>query len=402
AGPPPKAPHASVSFPQDRLARKRQQAEQFIQSQKAKVNPNKPTSALQKRFWKNVSIQESEDGLQVMLDTRPVRTAGRQILNLPHHRRGLAMSIAMEWDQLVSAQQALKQHYIPLTSMTSRAMDIANEDKDGNSEARDSIVRMAMRYLGTDTLLCWAPERNIHDPYQKEGEKPLRDRQRDVAEPIIAFLKTHIFPGVDIEPILDESSIVPRSQPEMTRNAIRGWITGLPAFELAALERGVLATKSLLVAARLLVEWSQEYRHLHHEKPMGQRFGINEANEAATLEVMHQIENWGEVEDSHDVEREDMRRQLGSVVLLQQSLEVLFEKRGEVKKTGDWPMADADLLHPLADLGRGSILGGDEASERKERTGNERMKEYPPARAPRTIKNTFSRLTYYTQPVEAR
>ncbi|KAI6857305.1 hypothetical protein KC334_g22102, partial [Hortaea werneckii] len=141
----------------------------------------------------------------------------------------------MEWDQLVSAQQALKQHYIPLTSMTSRAMDIANEDKDGNSEARDSIVRMAMRYLGTDTLLCWAPERNIHDPYQKEGEKPLRDRQRDVAEPIIAFLKTHIFPGVDIEPILDESSIVPRSQPEMTRNVIRGWITGLPAFELAAL-----------------------------------------------------------------------------------------------------------------------------------------------------------------------
>ncbi|KAI6808616.1 hypothetical protein KC340_g13757 [Hortaea werneckii] len=316
AGPPPQAPHASVSFPQDRLARKRQQAEQFIQSQKAKVNPDKPTSALQKRFWKNVSIQESEDGLQVMLDARPVRTAGRQILNLPHHRRGLAMSIAMEWDQLVSAQQALKQHYIPLTSMTSRAMDIANEDKDGNSEARDSIVRMAMRYLGTDTLLCWAPERNIHDPYQKEGEKPLRDRQRDVAEPIIAFLKTHIFPGVDIEPILDESSIVPRSQPEMTRNVIRGWITGLPAFELAALERGVLATKSLLVAARLLVEWSQEYRHLHHEKPMGQRFGINEANEAATLEVMHQIENWGEVEDSHDVEREDMRRQLGSVVLL--------------------------------------------------------------------------------------
>ncbi|KAI6873386.1 hypothetical protein KC334_g18614, partial [Hortaea werneckii] len=120
----------------------------------------------------------------------------------------------------------------------------------------------------------------------------------------------------DIEPILDESSIVPRSQPEMTRNVIRGWITGLPAFELAALERGVLATKSLLVAARLLVEWSQEYRHVHHEKPIGQRFGINEANEAATLEVMHQIENWGEVEDSHDVEREDMRRQLGSVVLL--------------------------------------------------------------------------------------
>ena len=51
----------------------------------------------------------------------------------------------------------------------------------------------------------------------------------------------------------------------------------------------------------------------------------------------------------------------------------MFKKRGEAKKTGDWTMTDADRLHPLADLGRGSImLGGDEASEREERTGNER------------------------------
>lgn len=316
AGPPPQAPQASVSFAQDRVARKKQQVEQFRQAEKARVDPAKPTSALQKRFWKNVSVKDGDEGLQVLLDTRPVRTASRNILNLPHRKRALAMSIAVEWDQLVSAQQALKQHYIPLTSMVSRAVDLDNEDQNGASEQRDAIIRMAMRYLGTDTLLCWAPEKNIHDPYQKPGEKPLRERQREVAEPIIAYLKTHIFPGVDIEPILDEESIVPRSQPEMTRNVIRGWISGLPAFELAALERGVLATKSLLVAARLVVEWSQEFKHLHKDKAAGDRFGISEASNAAMLEVMHQIENWGEVEDTHDVDREDMKRQLGSVVLL--------------------------------------------------------------------------------------
>ncbi|TKA24474.1 hypothetical protein B0A50_06631 [Salinomyces thailandicus] len=298
------------------MARKRQQAEQFLQAQKAKVDPAKPTSALRKRFWKNVSVIEADEGLQVMLDTRPVRTAARQILSLPYGKRALATGIAVEWDQLVSAQQALKQHYIPLTSMTSRAVDLEIEDKNGHGSIRDGIVRMAMRYLGTDTLLCWAPEKNIHDPYHKEGAKPLRERQREVAEPIIAYLKTHIFPGVDIEPILDEESIMPRSQPEMTRNVIRGWISGLPAFELAALERGVLATKSLLVAARLLVEWSQEFKHLQQDTQGGDRFGIGEATEAAMLEVMHQIESWGEVEDTHDVDREDMKRQLGSVVLV--------------------------------------------------------------------------------------
>jgi len=251
-----------------------------------------------------------------MLDTRPVRTATRQILQLPHSKRALVTSIAIEWDQLVSAQQALKQHYIPMTSLVSRAVDLDTADKSADPAIRDSIVKMAMRYLSTDTLLCWAPEKSLHDP-EHDGRKPLRQRQREIAEPIIAFLKTHIFPGVSIEPILDESSIVPRSQPEMTREVIRGWVSGLSAFELAALERGVLATKSLLVAARLVVEWSQEFEALHRDRPSSSgRFGIDEAAEAAMLEVLHQIEQWGEVEDTHDVDREDMRRQLGSVVLL--------------------------------------------------------------------------------------
>ncbi|KXL41898.1 MAG: hypothetical protein FE78DRAFT_94277 [Acidomyces sp. 'richmondensis'] len=317
-GPPPQAPQAAVSYPQDRVARKRQQAELLTQRQQARVNPAKPSSALQKRFWRNVSVKDTKEGLQVLLDTRPVRTASKQVLVLPHTKRALATSIALEWDQLVSAQQALKQHYIPLTSLTSRAVDIDNADKNGDDSIRNSIVTMVMRYLGTDTLLCWAPGKSMFG-HEDTTRKPLRQRQREVAEPIIAYLKTYIFPGVDIRPVLSEDSIVPRPQPEMTCQVIRGWVSGLPAFELAALERGVLATKSLLVATRLLVEWSQEYGHLHTDRTAAAgegKFGIKEAAEAATLEVLHQTEQWGEVEDTHDVDRADIQRQLGSVVLL--------------------------------------------------------------------------------------
>ncbi|KAF2768555.1 F1-ATP synthase assembly protein, partial [Teratosphaeria nubilosa] len=314
-GPPPQAPQAAVSYAQDRVARKRQQAELLKKGREAKTNPAKPTSALQKRFWKNVSVKDAEDGLQVLLDTRPVRTASKHVLALPHGKRALATSIALEWDSLVSAQQALKQHYIPMTSLTSRALDIANAEKDGDTSIREGLVKMLMRYLSTDTLLCWAPEKSIHEPEQ-QGKVPLRQRQREIAEPIIAFLQAHIFPGVDIQPILDSASIVPKPQPEMTREVIRGWVTGLPAFELAALERAVLATKSLLIAARLLVEWSQEFRHLHGGGNSGENFGIDEAAKAASMEVLYQIEQWGEVEDTHDVNREDLRRQLGSAVLL--------------------------------------------------------------------------------------
>ena len=206
-------------------------------------------------------------------------------------------------------------------------MDIAGSDAQHGLDhsIRQNIVKMAMKYLGTDTLLCWAPEKNRYD-YERPDVKPLRQRQRETAEPIIAFLTTQIFPGIEIVPILGEDSIVPISQPEITRQVIQGWVSGLPAFELAALERGILATKSLLVASRLLVEWSSEFAHLRDRQTEsteddivqieGDRFDIEKAAEAANLEVLHQTEQWGEVEDTHDVDKEDVRRQLGSVILL--------------------------------------------------------------------------------------
>ncbi|PSK48615.1 Protein atp12, mitochondrial [Elsinoe australis] len=325
-GPPPQPPSVAVGQPEDTTARKQKQAELLRRGQALKVDPAKPTSALRKRFWKEVSVKEVEDGLQVLLDTRPVRTASKEILTLPHSKRGLATAIALEWDQLVSAQQALKQHYIPITSLTSRAVDIRVADSQGNTKVREEIVKMMMRYLSTDTLLCWEPGNSNNDRagmnsgYTGQGQAPtesLRARQAAVAEPIIAHLTSHVFPGAEIEPILDEDSIMPKSQPEMTQQIIKGWLHGLPPFELAALERGVLATKSLLIAVRLLVEWSQTFKHLQDEKTsQGSKFGIAQAAEASTVEVTWQTGMWGEVEDTHDVEKEDLARQLGSVVLL--------------------------------------------------------------------------------------
>jgi ATP synthase F1 complex assembly factor 2 len=284
--------------------------------QDIKPNTAKPGTALQKRFWKDVSVKELDDGsLQIMLDSRPVRTSTRQVLTLPRSKRALAAAIAIEWDQLTSAQQAMKQHYIPLTSLVSRAIDIEAADEQGNPQIREQIVKMATRYLATDTLLCWAPASNRHDPAESQTTRALRQRQQSVAEPIIAFLTTHIFPGVEIVPVLAEDSIMPIPQPEMTTQVISGWLAGLSAYDMAALERNILATKSLCVAIRLLVEWSQDWKHIPTAPGRG-TFGIEEAVEAATLEVSHQTAQWGEVEDTHDVDKEDLRRQIGSAIFL--------------------------------------------------------------------------------------
>ena len=94
----------------------------------------------------------------------------------------------------------------------------------------------------------------------------------------------------------------------------------LSPWDLAGLERATLAGKSLLVGVRLLVEWGEAFQSLRslQEEVEGRtaRFGLEEAAEACSVELRWQTGRWGEVEDSHDVEREDLRRQFGSVVLL--------------------------------------------------------------------------------------
>ena len=82
------------------------------------------------------------------------------------------------------------------------------------------------------------------------------------------------------------------------------------------LERAALAGKSLCVAARLVCEWS-EYLNLGGiPGEAAERFGIEEAAKVCSQELIWQTGRWGEVEDSHDVDKEDLRRQFGSVILV--------------------------------------------------------------------------------------
>ncbi|KAI9721730.1 MAG: hypothetical protein M1812_002065 [Candelaria pacifica] len=321
-GPPPKAPIPAATESEDRVARRRKQAALLQRGQDLRASQMKPGSAMKKRFWKDVHVREEAEGYQIHLDTRPLRTPTKALLQIPLSKPHLASALALEWDLLISAQQALRHHLIPLTSLVSRALDIQTLDascaSNTLSKPRQEIINMCMRYLDTDTLLCWAPERSSHDAAQLEQSgtrtESLREIQRRTAIPIIGYLTTQVWPGVEITPVLDSESIIPAAQPQVTKEVIKGWISGLPAFELAGLERAVLAGKSLLVGVRLLMEWSEAFAGANGK---GQkRFGIEEAAEAASLEVRWQTDMWGEVEDTHDVEKEDLKRQLGSVILL--------------------------------------------------------------------------------------
>ncbi|KAI1755660.1 hypothetical protein F4782DRAFT_486330 [Xylaria castorea] len=350
-GPPPQPPRPAVDSAGARFERRKKYAEVLERAQEARASDRsglttttgdiKNTQSavasplVRRRFWKHVHVREVDGALEVHLDTRPLRRpSNKEIVRLPPTKPLLAGALALEWDLLVSPQQATKHHLIPLTSLVCRALDIADDDAgrdvgagtrgEGEEESatneslRTGIARMLMRYLDTDSLLCWAPPpRRGHDAPDAGGNE-LRELQKQAAEEVVTYLSTYVWPGVEIEPVLDGESIMPRGQKPETRQIIEGWIMGLGPWELAGLERAVLAGKGLLGAVRLLVEWSDGFVGVRGLSGKGEKraFGVDEAAKMASIEVDWQIGNWGEVEDSHDVAKEDLRRQLGSVVLL--------------------------------------------------------------------------------------
>lgn len=272
----------------------------------------------QRKKGESADFIYSVGALHVLLDTRPLRhPQTKEIIRLPTSKPDLASALAIEWDQLTSAQDATRQHLIPLTGLVCRALDIAADDAASgaeNSKIRAAIAETVLRYLDTDSILCWAPPAGEHDIRNEAGES-LRDVQKRIAEDIVSFLTTYAWPGVQIEPVLDGHSIFPRQQSEGTREVVQGWVMGLDPWEIAGLERAALAGKSLVAAARFVSEWSEGPVGLG-QLNSGSRFGVEEAAEATSLEVEWQTTHWGLVEDTHDVNREDVRRQLGSVALL--------------------------------------------------------------------------------------
>lgn len=250
-------------------------------------------------------------------------------LPIPASKSHVAAAIAVEWDLLASAQDALRSHLIPITSLASRAHSISVEDADRITSIRDEIVANLIRYLDTDTLLCWSPSQSSAaltslsstaglDDSHGPGDT-LRNLQISTATPILEYLSTRLWPGVQLHPTFSSpESIMPTPQLENTVAVIKGWMTGLSAWNLAGLERAVLAGKSICIAARLIGEWGEDAvmePSIGCSKTSQKRFGVEEAAEASSLEVRWQTGQWGEVEDSHDVEKEDLQRQFGMVVL---------------------------------------------------------------------------------------
>lgn len=92
------------------------------------------------------------------------------------------------------------------------------------------------------------------------------------------------------------SGILSITQSQRTIDFFNKLLQDCDSIQLAAFEKTIMMTKSMIIPFALFKK----------------KINVNTAAIASRLEVLHQIERWGEVEDSHDTDSQDFKRQLGA------------------------------------------------------------------------------------------
>ncbi|SJX61652.1 related to ATP12-F1F0-ATPase complex assembly protein [Sporisorium reilianum f. sp. reilianum] len=233
---------------------------------------------LKSRFWKTVTLQpptSGTDGFQILLDGRSIRTPNGQAIVIPRERELLATCIAQEWSE---QGKVLKPHTLPLTSLAARALEGCTDTVE-----RKGIEADLLRYLENETI-C----------FHESTPQSLVDLQTTHWTPLLAHINTTYATRITPFP-----SLLNNTHPPGTLATFATHLSTLHAVDLAAFERAVMLTKSFLISLALVSG------HLD----------VEAAAKAAEVEVQSQINRWGAVEDSHDVDQAEMRRSLGSIAV---------------------------------------------------------------------------------------
>jgi chaperone required for assembly of F1-ATPase len=177
-----------------------------------------------KRFYKDVSIEETGGGFRVTLDGRPIRTQGGAPQVVP--TRALAEAMAGEW-------RAQGEEIDPKSFVLRDLADFAIDHV-----APDPVAAAArlLSFAETDTL-C----------YRADPDEPLYRRQQALWEPLIQAAEARH--GVRLERV---SGIRHRPQPPETLDRLRAALEALDPFTLAALETLTRLAASLTVGLAAL------------------------------------------------------------------------------------------------------------------------------------------------------
>lgn len=207
-----------------------------------------------KRFYKAAEAVAVENGFEVQLDGRPVRTPGRLQMTLPSQR--LAGAAAAEW---AAQGYELDMAAMPMTALSYAAVDRIAEDPE-------RFISDVTRFAETD-LLC----------YRAPTPQQLVDRQAAAWDPLLNWL--HERHGARL--VLAEG-VMPVDQPEAAVARVRAAFAALDPFRLTAAHVASQAGGSAVIALALI----------------DGEITAAAAADAAQIDDIWQLEEWGEDEDA--------------------------------------------------------------------------------------------------------
>ena len=203
-----------------------------------------------KRFYKDAAAAPTPDGgWQVLLDSRPVKTAGGRLQVVPG--QPLAEALAGEW--------AAQGETIAASSFAFR--DLADFAIDAVAPDQARTAQDLMPYAETDTL-C----------YRADPEDALFTRQQEIWEPLLCEAESAR--GIRFRRI---SGIVHQPQPPETLSRLATELAGHDAFTLASLRMLSSLSASLVIALAAIAPGADAERLWN----------------AANLEEDWQAELWG-------------------------------------------------------------------------------------------------------------
>jgi chaperone required for assembly of F1-ATPase len=227
-------------------------------------NPERPVV---KRFYQDVSHSQSSQGeadgaWQLLLDGRPVKTPGKNLVSVPDEE--LAKSIADEWR---AQGEAIDPQSMPITRIINSAID--------GVRGREAEVAADIAAFAGSDLLC----------YRAEAPVELVARQAAAWDPVLAWAAEDL--GARF---VQAQGVMPVAQPKEALEAYSRALGGLEALGLCALHVMTTLTGSAVLA--LAVARGE--------------ISAEAAWAAAHIDEDFQIEQWGE--DAEAAIRREQRR----------------------------------------------------------------------------------------------
>jgi chaperone required for assembly of F1-ATPase len=207
-----------------------------------------------KRFYEEADVANVEQGFEVQLDGRPVKTPARNALTLP--TQAMAAASAAEWND---QGDELDMAAMPMTALAYAAVDRIGP-------ALKTFSLEVARFAETD-LLC----------YRAPDPPALRARQDADWDPILSWLEQRH--GAKL--VLAEG-IMPINQPEAALVAVRAAFAELDAFQLTTAHSAARIVGSAGITLAF----------------MAGEIDANRAADIADIDDLYQLEHWGEDEQA--------------------------------------------------------------------------------------------------------